>query len=136
MEFYFYDKMSHYIIYVIYKESSAFYLILRILHKITNRHCKIESINIFFKFVLRSKTKHMALILFISKCRGLTAAFFFCSQGTFSLIVEAYHDANNSTQSAGEQAFILSLNYFFLDRVSSHRARVHACIARARKMLE
>jgi len=46
---------------------------------------------------------------------GTHTIFFFCSQGTFSLIVEAYHDANNSThQSAGEHAVFLFSSSFFL----------------------
>ena len=55
------------------------------------------------------------ILLFRRKNTRTDVAFFFYLQGTFSLIVEAYHDADNIThQSAGECIFSLSLSLFFL----------------------
>lgn len=60
----------------------------------------------------------LIILIKVKNARNSHNLFFFRLQGTFSLIVEAYHDADNSThQSAGECNFF----FFLLD----HMTRVH-----------
>lgn len=103
-------------------------------HNVT--HVQVERIEVKEAEILN----FILIIQFRPSSLCLLTLLSFCLQGTFSLIVEAYHDAN-STQSTGEYMYfspprppcvytLLKKFIFFFFFNSSHRA--HTYRARAR----